>query len=173
MFISFFVLVFMLLFIVYKLAFLSYDLLFSSKELALHINFHAVGHTLVISLDSVPKSWSDPQHGCQADAWTLCIWAHCCALRILCGREECYAVTLNLLLSSTHTSPQLRGLSCLASFAHFDACHLIKETETWALSNLSASLHPSPLVLPLQLLMRPPAMYFLISVVRPFLIEEV
>lgn len=35
---------------------------------------------------------------------------------------------------------------------HLDACHLIRETETWALSNLSASLHPSPLVLPPQLL---------------------
>lgn len=44
---------------------------------------------------------------------------------------------------------------------HLDACHLIRETETWALSNLSASLHPSPLVRPVQLLPCHPQYLFL------------
>lgn len=92
-------------------------------------------------LDPVPERWSNPRHGCQADAWTLCIWAHGWAIRILWGIEEFYAVTLNLLLASSRTSPHLRALSWPAPFAHLDACHLIRETETWAVSNLSASLH--------------------------------
>jgi len=42
---------------------------------------------------------------------------------------------------NTHLTP------AEGSFPLLDAGHLIRETETWALSNLSASLHPSPLVL--------------------------